>query len=286
MPDRLVLTAHAKVNLTLEILGKRPDGFHEIRSVMQRISLADTLTIEASDRLSLRCDDPTLESESNLVWRAAQVLNMEARGSRGAAIHLEKRVPIAAGLGGGSSDCAAALRGLARLWNLDLSPSRLGEIGAQLGSDVPFFLSGTGCALSEGRGERLTTLAPLPVHWMVLVKPDVGISAGAAYGAVKASHWSDGARTLEWLSAARAVGPAGTLPAPFNALETAALSVQPSAGDARQALLDAGALAPVMSGSGSTYFALADREEDANQIARRLRLLGWSQVWVVSFVTL
>lgn len=253
---------------------------------MQRISLADTLTIEKSQRLSLRCNDPSLEGESNLVWRAAQLLNAEVRASHGAAIHLEKRVPVSAGLGGGSSDCAAALRGLAELWRLDVSLTRLAELAAQLGSDVPFFLAATGGALSEGRGERLTWIAPLPERWLVLVKPDVGISAGAAYGAVEPSHWSDGGRTAQWLDAARAAGPTGPLPAPFNALEPAALTVQPRAVTARKALLDVGAVAPAMTGSGSTYFALVDREADATRMAERLQELGWSQAWAASFVTL
>src|SRR5688500_15047283 len=137
---RLTLTAHAKVNLTLEVLGKRADGFHDIRSVMQRISLADTLTVERAEGLTLTCSDPGLEGPENLVWRAAELLRTECGVAEGAALRLEKRIPVAAGLGGGSSDAAAALRGLNELWRLRLSGERLWELGARLGSDVPFFL--------------------------------------------------------------------------------------------------------------------------------------------------
>ena len=156
-------------------------------------------------------------------------------------------------------------------------------LGAELGSDVPFILRASGCALAEGRGERLTALAPLPERWLVLVKPEVGISAGAAYGALDTSDWSDGGRTAGWVDAVRSVG---TLPEPFNALERAALRVAPSAEAARRALFDAGAEAPIMSGSGSTFFALCAIRERAEEVANRARRAGWDQVWVASFVTL
>src|SRR5687768_1385067 len=148
---RLVLTAHAKINLTLEVLGKRADGFHEIRSVMQRITLADTLTIRRAEELILACSDPELEGPENLVWRAAELLRGEYGVSAGASLALEKRIPVAAGLGGGSSDAAAALRGLNELWKLGLNGERLRDLGARLGSDVPFFLLESGSALAEGR---------------------------------------------------------------------------------------------------------------------------------------
>ena len=283
MAERLVLRAHAKVNLTLEVLGKRTDGFHAIRSVMQRISLADTLTIEPAVELSLACSEPSLKGPANLVWRAAERLRAACDVSRGAALRLEKRIPVAAGLGGGSSDCAAALRGLNDLWGLELTRERLMAIGAELGSDVPFFLLEGGCALAEGRGELLTALGPLPERWLVLVKPDAGISAGAAYGALRRSEWSDGARTTEWLEGVRL---SAMVPAPFNALERAALRVEPAAEEARLALLEAGAEAPFMSGSGSTFFALFRTEGEAEQVAEAVRKRGWREVWVASFVTL
>lgn len=282
--SELTLTAHAKINLTLEVLGRRGDGFHEIRSVMQRISLADTLHIRPARELSLTCSEPALEGPDNLVWRAATLLRETCAATAGAALRLDKRVPVAAGLGGGSSDCAAALIGLNELWQLRLSIERLRDLGARLGSDVPFFLLETGCALAEGRGERLTALAPLPERWLVLAKPVVGISAGAVYGALTESAWSDGRRTTVWLDDARQNG---TVPAPFNALELAALAVEPSAVRARDALIQAGADAPVMSGSGSTYFALCHTEAGADRLLQGMAGGEWEgRSWRGRFVTL
>lgn len=280
----LTLTAHAKVNLTLEVLRKRPDGFHEIRSVMQRISLADRLTLRAADDMSLRSSDPRLEGPDNLAWRAAALLRKECRVTRGVAMHLEKRIPVAAGLGGGSSDCAAALRGLNELWSLGLPAERLRELGARLGSDVPFFLLDGACALAEGRGEALTPLAPLPERWLVLAKVEEGISAGAVYGAFPPNGWTDGSRTSAWLAEGRM---SGVVPAPFNALEPVAVELAPGVAAAREALLAAGATAAVMSGSGSTYFALCDTEAEARAIDDRLRSARWGgESWVARFVTL
>ena len=279
----MVLAAHAKINLTLEVLGKRADGFHEIRSVMQRITLTDTLTIERADEVTVKCSDPGLDGPGNLVWRAAALLRGECDVSDGAALQLEKRIPVAAGLGGGSSDAAAALRGLNELWGLGLSGEQLRGLGARLGSDVPFFLLDSGCALAEGRGERLTALPPLPAWWVVLVKPEVGISASAAYGALRRDEWSTGFATSRWLACARG---SGRLPDPVNALEAAALRAEPAAAEAKLALAEVGARSMAMSGSGSTYFALAEREAEAYEMADRLGARGWRQVWTACFVTL
>jgi 4-diphosphocytidyl-2-C-methyl-D-erythritol kinase len=277
--DVLTRDAPAKVNLTLEVLGKRPDGYHEIRSVVQAISLADRLVVAADETLHLSCSRSDLEGHDNLVWRAAELLRAAAGCRRGARMHLEKRVPVAAGLGGGSSDAAAALRALNALWNLGLSPAALRGLGAQLGSDVPFFLGESGAALVEGRGERITPLAALPRRWVVLVKPPAGIAAAAAYGALTADRWSDGQETLAWLRRAAT----GSLPAPFNALEAAALAVAPEASAGRIALQRAGAPAPIMSGSGSTYFTLFDDRGAAAAVLARLHREG-CEAYVAEFL--
>src|SRR4051812_28052544 len=208
----LTLQAPAKVNLTLEVLGRRPDGYHDVCSVVQAISLADELTFAPAANITLRCSQPELQGPGNLACRAADLLRRATGVRDGAALTLTKRVPVAAGLGGGSSDAAAALRGLNTLWRLRLAEERLADLAAQLGSDVPFFLQPGGCALVEGRGERLTPLPALPTQWLVLVKPPVGISAAAAYGALDRSEWSDGARTRGWIDQAHS---RGTAPPPF-----------------------------------------------------------------------
>jgi 4-diphosphocytidyl-2-C-methyl-D-erythritol kinase len=270
-PSPLILRAPAKVNLTLEVLGRRADGYHDICSVVQAISLADELTFAPAPDVTLRCDEPDLQGPENLVWRAADLLRRSAGVRQGAAIALAKRIPVAAGLGGGSSDAAACLRGLNALWRVDLGVERLMDLAAHLGSDVPFFMLPRGCALAEGRGERLTPLPPLPRRWLVLVKPPIGISAAAAYGALDATEWSDGTHTRAWLAQAKSLG---TVPAPFNGLEPAALRAAPEAAAARDTLLAADAPYAVMSGSGSTYFCLFESEQEAKAVRLRVQAPG------------
>ncbi len=260
--DSIEVEAPAKVNLTLEVLGRRDDGYHELCSVMQALSLADRLTFEPSDALRLHCTEPALEGPGNLVWRAAELLRRHAGIRRGAAITLHKQIPVAAGLGGGSSDAAATLRALAALWDLHLPPEALADLGAQVGSDVPFFLGPAACALVEGRGERVRPLPLLPARWVVLLKPPTGIATGEVYRAFPPARWADGRRTGRWLAAAAA----GEVPAPFNDLEPVALEVAPAAAAARDALLAAGAPHAVLSGSGSAYFALFTTLREAERV--------------------
>jgi 4-diphosphocytidyl-2-C-methyl-D-erythritol kinase len=272
--------APAKVNLTLEVLRRRPDGYHDICTVMQRLTLADRLDLSPAPHLSVECDRPELEGPENLVWRAAELLQRCTGTRRGAALRLTKRIPIAAGLGGGSADAAAALEGLVALWDIDLSRERLVDLAAELGSDVPFFLHPSPSALAEGRGECLSALPPLARRWLVLVKPEVGISAAAVYKAFPPERWSDGRRTRAWLDQA---WQQSTVPPPFNDLEAVALQVEPRAASARSALLAAGAPGALMSGSGSTYFALFTNADEARLVSRRLRDMGWSGVYVSRF---
>ncbi|MFU8795573.1 MAG: 4-(cytidine 5'-diphospho)-2-C-methyl-D-erythritol kinase, partial [Dethiobacteria bacterium] len=184
MQKVLRVRAPAKINLGLTVLGKRPDGFHEIESVMQQVSLSDSLLIEpiSSKESLFLCTDPGLLSEENLVWKAAELLaKVTGRRLSGIKITLFKNIPVAAGLAGGSSDAAAVLRGLNSYWQLNLDQETLFEIGARLGSDVPYCLLG-GTALARGRGEILKKLVPLPHYWVTLVLPaGVKISTADAY---------------------------------------------------------------------------------------------------------
>ncbi|MDQ3927993.1 MAG: 4-(cytidine 5'-diphospho)-2-C-methyl-D-erythritol kinase, partial [Chloroflexota bacterium] len=166
----LELPAYAKINLGLEVTGKRPDGYHNLVSIMQLVDLHDTLTFSPADDLRLFSDDPAMlaEGDNNLVLRAAHLLQRTCDVRKGAHITLDKRVPSAAGLGGGSSDAAATLLGLLRLWGLDLPREELSRLGGLLGSDVPFFFAGP-TALVEGRGEQVTPLGASPVFYAVLV---------------------------------------------------------------------------------------------------------------------
>ena len=153
--------AFAKLNLTLEVLGRRGDGYHEVRTILQTVDLADQLEIRPYPSLRVECDDPALNGEANLAWRAAKALARSRSIQPRASIFIQKRIPVGMGLGGGSSDAAAALIALNQLWGLSLGAEELAQVAAELGSDVPFFLWG-GTALAEGRGERVKPLPPLP----------------------------------------------------------------------------------------------------------------------------
>jgi 4-diphosphocytidyl-2-C-methyl-D-erythritol kinase len=191
---RLLLKAHAKVNWTLEIIGKRQDGYHEIRTVLQTIDLADTLIMRDADSITLRCNDTTIPEVTNLALRAAQLLQSRTQCQGGAAIELQKNIPIAAGLGGGSSDAAAVLRGLCQLWQLGLSDQDLAEIASGLGSDVAFFLRG-GTALAQGRGEQVEPLPDMQQQRLVIAWLEAQRHADKTarmYAAVSPDDYSSG----------------------------------------------------------------------------------------------
>src|SRR4030042_3844503 len=191
------LQAYAKINLTLEVLSKRPDGYHEIASVLQAISLADTLTFEPAETLDLNCNVPELQTGDNLVLKAARLLKEISGYKKGARINLTKRIPLAAGLGSGSTDAAATLLGLNKLWGLNLAHNKLLELAAKLGSDVPFFLYG-GTALAQGRGEKLTALPAATELWMILLKPaiePVSNKTAQLYSRLNPSHFPSGPHT-------------------------------------------------------------------------------------------
>src|SRR5205085_5260687 len=203
--------AYAKINLTLDVLGRRADGYHALATVMQTVDLHDTLCLTATDdnRVQVVCTRPELSNEDNLAARAAQLLRERFALQQGIQIVLRKRIPIAAGLGGGSSDAAAVLLVMRQWWQLSLSPTELQDIAASLGSDVPFFLTG-GLALCEGRGELVTPLAcgrakdgptgraksgpywPSSMRWLLLLKPAIDIATASAFSGLPASDFTDG----------------------------------------------------------------------------------------------
>ncbi|CAN5612334.1 4-(cytidine 5'-diphospho)-2-C-methyl-D-erythritol kinase [soil metagenome] len=254
---RLVVRAHAKVNLDLRVLGTRPDGYHELRTVFQTIELHDTLTCsERAGPFVLKCRTPGIPLDSsNLVWRAAAAL-WRALGRAGdpcdTTIVLDKAIPMQAGLGGGSADAAAALFALAKLWG-GAPLTLLREVGAVIGADVAFCLSG-GTALGLGRGEEIYPLVDLPPHWIVIVLPPFGVSTAEAYG------WYDEDRAAG-LREARELQ---VLPVPWpsraaqmvNDLEPPVVRRHPEITAIKTALREAGAAAAAMSGSGSAVFGL------------------------------
>lgn len=201
----IMLQAPAKINLTLEVLGKRPDGFHEIRSILQAIDLHDTLYIEPSRDISFKCDMEGWSAEKSLVGKTVSLMRGETGCKGGAEIKIEKLVPLLSGLGGESSDAAALLRGLNKLWGLSLSDEKLAELAARLGSDVPFFLQG-GTALAGGRGEKLAPLPSAAGLWLVIVIPDLPVEEGKTgrmYAGLKPAHFTDGNITSKVVEALR-----------------------------------------------------------------------------------
>ncbi len=269
--DRLVLAARAKINLALDVLFKRADGYHEVAMVMQTLALADRVTLAADDEISVVSTAADLDcGPSNLAYRAAAVLRERCGVGRGVRVTLEKNIPLAAGLAGGSADAAAVLRGLNILWGLGLSLGDLEEIGAALGSDVPFCLRG-GTVLATGRGEKLRTLPALPRAWVVLAKPPVSVSTAWVYGNYRGERVTarpDVAGMSACLAAGDLSGVAGRL---ANVLETVTVPAHPEIAALKAAMMDRGAMASLMSGSGPTVFGLVDNLRQAEQIAAALR---------------
>ncbi len=253
----LRLLAPAKVNLAFEVLGRRADGYHEVRTVLQSLSLADELTFEASDALSLTVEpEGAAPVEENLVLAAARLLQRETGVSTGASVHLAKRIPTAGGLGGGSSDAAIALLGLRRLWGLALDADALRGLAARLGSDVPFFVSG-GTALGEGRGERLTPL-PTPEGEAVVAVPDASRprdKTAQMYGLLTPEHYTDGSATAD---VERRLNSGEPLDARVvNAFDAVGAEAYPSYTGLCAAFESVG-LRPALCGAGPSMFAPAD----------------------------
>lgn len=277
----LILPAYAKINLDLRILGVRPDGFHNLRTVFQSLALHDVLTFTRHiGAFRIECDDPKLPTDRrNLIWKAASLLWRTVGRRRGetpkdVVVGLRKRVPVAAGLGGGSADAAMALLGLSRMWDLDVDAPTLSRLAARLGADVPFFLVG-GTALGLGRGDDIYPLADLPRTYVVIVRPKFGISSDEAY------DWYDSEPRRVGREPARRPLPdrwpewAMTL---RNDLEPAVTRHHPTIARIKHALTDAGAVVAAMSGSGSAVFGLFERLDAARRTSADLQRPGWQVV--------
>lgn len=245
-----VVPARAKLNLFLDVVGRRPDGFHELVTVFHEVELADELRLRTAPTTRLRCDrDDVPTDERNLVVRALDVLLGDGAGAE---VELRKRIPAGGGLGGGSSDAAATLRWARAAYGLDVSDERLAEIALELGSDVPFFLVG-GTAVGRGRGERLAVVGGVPRLRFALFLPPFGVPTGPVFGALPGEL--DQPRPLEpVLAALRSGDPERVVGAFHNSLEPAAEQVEPRLGPLRRRLSDAVGRRVCMSGSGSTLF--------------------------------
>ena len=268
----VTVEANAKINLTLDILGKRPDGYHEVAMVMQTVGLHDTLTLEKREQgISLNINVPWLKAdEKNLAWRAAALVQEEFGLTGGVHIELTKRIPVAAGLAGGSADAAAVLKGMSELYGLNLSDNKFCELGAKLGSDIPFCLLG-GTMLATGRGEVLKRLPDMPETWVVLVKPRISVSTAWAYQNYDeqgAERHPDNEAIQKEIARGNRKGVAKLL---CNVLESVTINKYDVIERYKQMMLAKGAMASMMSGSGPTVFALAKNREQAEEIAGFMR---------------
>lgn len=270
--------AHAKLNLTLDVLGRRPDGYHDLRMIMQSIRLTDLLTLEENDGGELRVSTNLHflpNNEKNLAAQAA-LRWWEARGQapRGLDIAIEKHVPVCAGMAGGSSDAAAVLRALNAMEGSPLSPADLAKIGERVGSDVPYCVLG-GTALAEGRGEVLTPLPPLPRCWVVLCKPEFSISTPALFARIDSVRLRCRPDTQGAVAALEAGDLHGVARRMYNVFEDALPERQRArVNDVKNVLIQCGALGASMSGTGPTAFGLFDDEGLAQEARERLEEFG------------
>jgi 4-diphosphocytidyl-2-C-methyl-D-erythritol kinase len=270
--------AYAKINLTLDVLGRRVDGYHDLATVMQTIDLCDTICLSSTgdNEVRLVCTKPELSNDDNLAARAAHLLRQRLAIRQGVLIELHKCIPVAAGLGGGSSDAAAVLLALQQWWQLQLTPSDLLEMATSLGSDVPFFLTG-GLALCEGRGERVAALAPYwpaSMRWLLLVKPAISVSTAAVFRNLPASDYTDGSHSRA-VSTALHAGQKPELEDLHNCFERSVLEAYPEVAHARANLLRAGALFVRLSGTGPTLFAPFPDLACAQKVQQQLQAQGY-----------
>lgn len=272
----LTLSANAKINLTLDILGTREDGYHEVAMIMQEISLHDTLSMGKINQgisltIAIEGQKGTLPAdESNLCWKAAALVQKEYNLQEGVEIHLTKRIPMAAGLAGGSADAAAVLKGMNHLFRLGMTEARLCELGARLGSDIPFCIMG-GTMLATGRGEVLTRLPSFPRLSVVLAKPPVGVSTAWAYKTYDAGYdgpHPDNEAMLEAIHGGDANRAASLL---CNVLEGVTETEHPVIADYKRLMMEHGAMASMMSGSGPTVFGLVREKQQAWHLADTLK---------------
>jgi 4-diphosphocytidyl-2-C-methyl-D-erythritol kinase len=271
----LTTTAPAKLNLTLEVLKKRTDGFHEIRSVVQTISFCDKIKIGAAPKLEIKCSLPGWNASKSLVTKAVSLLRNSTGAGQGALIEIEKKIPVSSGLGGDSSDAAAVLRGLGMLWGLKMSQRDLLAYGAQLGSDVPLFLYG-GTLLAEGRGEIIRPLRPMPHMSVVLLMPavpKVEDKTKQMYAQLVVRNYTNGKNTLDFINMleGKAAVPGITL---FNVFDEVGLRFFPGLKEAKQKFLEAGATDVHLAGSGPTLFTILRNDVKAYDIHEKLQKMG------------
>ena len=286
MKNKVYEKAPAKINLLLDVLRKREDGYHEVEMIMTMVDLADRLELSElpRDQIVLTSQAGFIPlDEKNLAFQAARLIKERCGVRRGVYIHLDKHIPVAAGLAGGSSDAAAALRGLNRLWELGLSAGELEQLGAELGSDVPFCIRG-GTAIARGRGEKLETIPNPPQCWVVLAKPPINVSTADVYGKLRANELKTHPSIPDMLDAISRQSFADVCARLGNVLETVTLDRYPEVRQIKNVMEKLGADGVLMSGSGPTVFGLVSKESKVARLYNGLR--GFcKEVYVVRMLT-
>jgi 4-diphosphocytidyl-2-C-methyl-D-erythritol kinase len=271
----LKIEAPAKINLTLEVLGKRSDGYHEIRSVIQTVNFCDSFQITAGDTIQFKSDIPAWSPEQSLVVKVVKLLQEATGCNKGATIEIKKRIPLMSGLGGDSSDAAAVLRGLNQLWELRLPQSKLLEMAKELGSDLSFFLY-NGTALMEGRGEKIIPLPSITHRWVILVIPNVPRVPGKtkrAYDMLKPYHYTDG-KITEKLVADLKSGKGFPTSALFNTFENAVFTRGTELTTYRDHIRKIGVPDVHLAGTGPALFTLLQEKSQAENLLVRLKNQG------------
>jgi 4-diphosphocytidyl-2-C-methyl-D-erythritol kinase len=270
----MIVTARAKINLSLDVKGLRGDGYHNILSVMQSLELHDLLELSPSQDIQVFCaDDEVPSGPENIVYRVGEIMREQYLYNGGAKITINKKIPVAAGLAGGSADAASAIKALNKLWELNIQEKELYRIAEMAGSDVPFCLLGK-TALVSGRGEKLTPLSSFENFGVVLVKPPFGVSTAKIFTLYDNLSPASGPNTASILRALENRDLLALSRLMANGLERVTIGLHPEIQEIKEALLDAGAIGSLMSGSGPTVFGLCQDYKGAVNVAKRLRLPG------------
>lgn len=281
--QKVQLKARAKINLTLDVLSRRENGYHDVEMLMQQINLYDNITVNmnSSGEIKLTCTDVFLPvDEKNIAFQAAKLMQEMYSIKEGFDIHIEKQIPIAAGLAGGSTDAAAVIKAINQLCELDLPTDKLQEIGFKLGADVPFcFLEG--CALAKGLGEILQPVRGFEHAWMVLVKPSFGVSTKEVYTGLDLDAIKERPETAKMVEALKEQNKRVILSGLCNVLETVTLNLYPKVSEIKETLTSYGAEGILMSGSGPTVFGFFSSYERAKKAHKKLKK-QYPQSYVVS----
>lgn len=276
------LKAYAKINLFLEVVSRRPDGYHELVTIFQTINLCDEIGLSPHEnKITLTCSDPSLPIDSkNLAYRAAELLQKESQTKSGVSIHLQKNIPSGAGLGGGSSDAATVLVGCNELWKLNYTPEQLEKLGAQLGMDVPFFIQPVrdavsngfqgGTALGTDRGETIKERFKSPTLSLVLVYPNLSVSTKKVYETLDAKPTTNIHTADNMIQAIHSGNPELIANQLYNRLEEVTFSLHPEIESLKKNLLSLGCLNAMMSGSGSAVFGICKSTSHASDIAHMI----------------